>query len=341
MQGYAPGIGEVGRTADRLGEGHDEAVPTGAVVTLGETLGLVMGSAASPIRVGGQARFSFAGAESNVAIGLTRLGHQVCFVSRVGDDLIGRAVVDTMRGEGIDVSRVVVDPAAPTAMMLRQHRTADVLTVTYYRTGSAASTLSVADIPDNLVRAARLVHVTGITPALSPSACAATLHAVDTAYQAGVPVSLDVNYRAQLWSAAQAGDMLRPLLEHVDFVFGGDEELSLLEPRPSIEASIAAVRDHGPTQVVRKRGAAGATAYGPFGRLDADAVAVTAVDPVGAGDAFVAGYLSALLDGLDADGCLDRAVECGAFVASVHGDWEGLPRRPELGMLSRPEQVQR
>ena len=204
---------------------------TGPVVTLGESLGLVMGSPASPIRVGGQALFSFAGAESNVAIGLARLGHAVCFVSRVGDDIVGRAVVESMRGEGVDVDRVTVDTTVPTALMLRQHRTADVLTVDYYRTGCAGSALSVDDVPDELIRGARLLHVTGITPALSPSARAATVHAVDTAYEAGVPVSLDVNHRARLWSAEQAAQTLAPLLGHVELVFGGDDELTLLAPR--------------------------------------------------------------------------------------------------------------
>lgn len=314
---------------------------TGPVVTLGESLGLVMGSPASPIRVGAQALFSFAGAESNVAIGLARLGHRVCFVSRVGDDVVGRAVVESMRGEGVDVDWVTVDATAATALMLRQHRTADVLTVDYYRTGCAGSALSVDDVPVELIRSARLLHVTGITPALSPSARDATVHALDTAYDAGVPVSLDVNHRARLWPAERAGETLRPLVGRVGIVFGCDDELSLLEPRASIDESVKAILDTGPATVVRKRGAAGATAYWTFGHRDAGAVPVTVVDPVGAGDAFVAGYLSALLDGLDIAGCLDRAVECGAFAVSVRGDWEGLPRRAELGLLSRAERVQR
>ncbi|MGV1009744.1 MAG: sugar kinase [Dermatophilaceae bacterium] len=312
-----------------------------AVVTVGESLGLVMGGAAGPIRAGGPARFSFAGAESNVAIGLARLGHRVCFVSRVGDDVAGRAVVESLRGEGVDVGRVTVDTAAPTALMVRQHRTADVLTVDYYRSGSAASALSVDDVPDALIQGARLLHVSGITPALSTSAHAATVHALDTAHRAAVPVSLDVNYRARLWSPQQACDTLRRLLPHVDLVFGGEEELALLAPAAGVDGSVRDILAAGPTTVVRKRGAAGATAYGPFGQCDVAAVAVTAVDPVGAGDAFVAGYLSALLDGLDVTACLDRGAECGAFAVSVHGDWEGLPRRSELGLLRRVERVQR
>jgi 2-dehydro-3-deoxygluconokinase len=317
------------------------AVGARPVVTFGESLGLVMGTGAGPIRVGAPARFSFAGAESTVAVGLARLGHPVCYVSRVGDDVAGHAVVESLRGEGVDVERVTVDPTAPTALMLRQHRTADVLTVDYYRSGSAASALTADDLPEQLLAGARLLHVSGITPALSPTAHAATVHAVEAAHRAGVPVSLDVNYRTRLWSPRQAGQTLGALLSHVDLVFGGDAELTLLGSAGSVERCVEGIRTAGPTTVVRKRGAAGATAYGAFGQRDAAAVPVTVADPVGAGDAFVAGYLSALLDGLDVGGCLDRAVECGAFAVSVLGDWEGLPRRSELGLLGRAEQVQR
>lgn len=311
------------------------------VITLGESLGLVMGEAASPLRAGSPTRFSFAGAESNVAIGLARLGHSVAYVSRVGDDFIGRIVTETLAGEGVDVSGVVVDPDATTALMVRQHRTADALTVVYYRAGAAGSRLQPADVPD--LAGARLLHVTGITPALSASARETVTTAVRAARAAGTTVSLDVNHRGLLWSAAEAGTALAPLLDAVDVVFGGDDELVMLARRDDadVELAVKDVLQQRCSIVVRKRGAEGATAYGDFGAVERPALAVTAVDPVGAGDAFVAGYLSALLDGLDPGACLDRAVECGAFAVSVRGDWEGAARRSELGLLSRTERVHR
>ncbi len=317
--------------------------PTNTVdaITLGESLGLVMGEPAAPLRAGSTVRFSFAGAESNVAIGLARLGHPVSFVTRVGDDSIGRMITETLRGEGVDVSGIVVDPAAHTALMIRQHRTADTLTVTYYRDGAAGSRLDPGDVPD--LAGARLLHVTGITPALSSSARDTVTAAVRTARAAGLVVSLDVNYRSLLWSAAAAGAALAPLLDAVDIVFGGDDELLALAQRDDgdVDLAVSHLLQHRPSVVVRKRGSVGATAYGEFGVMERAALSVSAVDPVGAGDAFVAGFLSGLLDGVEPGGCLDRAVECGAFAVSVHGDWEGAPRRSELGMPARSERVQR
>lgn len=310
-------------------------------ITLGESLGLVMGEPATPLRAGSSVRFSFAGAESNVAIGLARLGHSVGFVSRVGDDFVGRMVTETLRGEGVDVSGVVVDETAPTALMVRQHRTADALTVLYYRDGAAGSRLQPDDVPD--LSGARLLHVTGITPALSASALKTVETAVRAARTAGLVVSLDVNHRALLWSAEAAGAALAPLLDAVDLVFGGDDELLALAQRDDtdVEAAVDSLLQQRPSVVVRKRGADGASVHGAFGVIERPALSVTAVDPVGAGDAFVAGFLSGLLDGVDPGACLERAVECGAFAVSVHGDWEGAARRSELGLLSRAERVHR
>lgn len=311
-------------------------------ITLGESLGLVMGEPAAPLRAGSPARFSFAGAESNVAIGLARLGHSAGFVSRVGDDLVGRMIVETLRGEGVDVSGVAFDREAPTALMVRQHRTADALSVLYYRDGAAGSRLRPSDVPD--LAGARLLHVTGITPALGASARETVSAAVRAARAAGLVVSLDVNHRSLLWSTAEAGAALAPLLDAVDIVFGGDDELLALAQHhgsDDIELAVKHLLQQRPSVVVRKRGADGATAYGEFGTIECAALPVTAVDPVGAGDAFVAGFLSGLLDDLDPAGCLARAVECGAFAVSVHGDWEGAARRSELGMLARSEAVHR
>jgi len=311
-------------------------------VMLGESLGLVMGEPAAPLRAGSPARFSFAGAESNVAIGLARLGHSAAFVTRVGDDLVGRIITESLRGEGVDVSGVVVDDEAPTALMVRQHRTADALSVLYYRDGAAGSRLQPADVPD--LTGARLLHVTGITPALSASARETVTVAVRAARDAGLVVSLDVNHRSLLWSTAEAGAALAPLLDAVDIVFGGDDELLALAQQHDAEHVDLAVKhllQQRPSVVVRKRGSDGATAYGEFGTLECLALPVTAVDPVGAGDAFVAGFLSGLLDDVDPAGCLARAVECGAFAVSVHGDWEGAARRSELGMLAKSEAVHR
>jgi 2-dehydro-3-deoxygluconokinase len=291
------------------------------VVTFGETMGVVRGP--GPFRLGGSVELTTAGAESNVAIGLARLGHGVRWIGRVGADEIGSLITRTLRAEGVDTAAVVVDDTRPTGLMLREQRVGAVARVSYYRTGSAGGALAYADIEPHLP-GARLLHLTGITAALGPAAADAVGRAAHAAHAAGVPVCLDVNHRSRLWSAAAARDMLRPLLPDVDILVASEQELPIVADE-SAELPV-------PLLVV-KRGAAGARAYTRDGALDVAARTVAAVDVVGAGDAFVAGLLSATLDGLPLDARLARAVTVAAFAVGHAGDWEGLPTRAELDLL--------
>ena len=310
-------------------------------VTIGESLGLFRGDTAGPLGVGSGHTFSFAGAESNVSIGLARLGHQVAMLGRVGDDAAGHVIAERLHAEGVDLSGLVVDQAAPTALMLRQSRTVDRITASYYRHGSAGSRLGRADLDLARIRSAKVLHTSGITLAISPTARDAIEHAVKIASAAGVTVSLDINHRSQLWRRKEAQEALHALVDQVDVLFGSERELRLLTDKTGPEAIAAAVGDLGPAEVVVKRGALGALALAD-GETDAvPPVPVTTVDPVGAGDAFVAGYLSARLEGHGLAGRLQRGALCGAFAVSVPGDWEGLPRRGELDLLSGDEDVHR
>ncbi len=312
------------------------------VVTLGETMALVSNTEAGPLRQGDLLRLSFAGAESNVAIGLARLGHRVGWVGRVGDDAFGRMILAGLRGEGVDVSKAQVDLETRTAVMVKERRTADAVRVGYYRRGFAGSRLSPADVDDAYVAGARVLHVTGITPALSETADAAVERAVELARRAGVLVSFDVNYRSALWSPDQAGARLRRLVPRVDLVFASlDETALLVGEQPGPEHTAKALAGLGPREVVVKLGSRGALAYVDGTVQRRPAVPVRAVDPVGAGDAFVAGYLAALLDGGDVADRLDLATRTGAFAVTVAGDWEGAPTRAELGLLGGDGLVQR
>lgn len=298
------------------------------VVTFGETM--VALRSAGPLTVPGTLTARLAGAESTVAIGLARLGHRVRWVSRVGDDAYGSVLVRTLRGEGVDMSGVEVDVTRPTGLMLASARTADITSVTYYRAGSAASALS----PDDVTRLgpASILHVSGITPALSPSTAEAVRAAVGSGSYS--VVSLDVNYRSRLWSRESAAEVLRPLLPHLSIVVGSPDELLLLA-----EGGVPELVARG-LEVVEKRGAHGAALWPagwPEGAVEVPAVPVTVVDVVGAGDAFTAGYLSGILDGLAPLDRLRRAVRVAAFCVSTPGDYEGLPTRPELDRLQLVE----
>jgi 2-dehydro-3-deoxygluconokinase len=299
------------------------------VVTFGEAMAVLRGD--GPLRVGPSMQLSVAGAESNVAIGLARLGHAARWAGRVGDDELGALVLRTLRAEGVDTIWTCVDPERPTGLMLREHRVGDIVRVQYYRSGSAGGAITTDDVLPALDEGARVLHVTGVTPALGDAAAECVRAAIDRAGEIGALVSLDVNYRARLWPAAAARDQLRRLLRGVNVLFASEHEL------PLVAAGPAELLDEGVREVVVKRGAAGASSYTAEGVTTAAAKAIRVVDVVGAGDAFAAGYLSALLDGGGVAARLERAVITGAFAVAHHGDWEGSPNRAELHLLDAAE----
>lgn len=309
---------------------------------------LTLGEAMVSFRTGGPFAFGqpvtphLAGAETNVAIGLSRLGHSTEWLGRVGADAFGAEVLRTLRAEGVGVGHAVVDDGAPTGLMFLEQRTADLTQVDYRRSGAAGSRLCADDLWASATDGLRVLHLTGITPALSSSASATVTRAAELARAAGVLVSLDVNHRARLWSRRDASAALRPLLDHVALLVASEDELDIVADGPEGRA-VERLLASGVQQVAVKRGSAGATLHTTDGRVDASAVPVTAVDPVGAGDAFCAGLISAVLDDLDAAARLERAVLMGAWAVSTRGDWQGLPQRGELMALAghRPGEIVR
>ncbi|MDX3655872.1 sugar kinase [Streptomyces sp. ID05-26A] len=289
------------------------------VLTLGETMGAFR--AAGPFRLGGTAELTVAGAESNVAIGLARLGHAVRWTGVTGADEIGSLVRRTLLAEQVDVTAARITPDATTGLILFEPRTADITRVLYYRSGSAGSLLSTEDVCRSFAAGVpRIVHVTGITPALSESARAAVAEAVHLGHEAGSTVSLDINFRSKLWSRARAAEVIQPLLERVDVLIASDDELPI-------------AGDHHVPEVVLKHGADGAAVHTPDGTWSVAAHRLTVADTTGAGDAFVAGYLSGHLDGVDAQARLQRGNAVAAFAVATPGDWQGLPTRTDLDLL--------
>jgi 2-dehydro-3-deoxygluconokinase len=298
------------------------------VVTLGEVLVALVADEGRPLSAPGTFTPFVAGAEANVAMGLARLGRQVAFVGRVGDDGLGQMIRRGLRSEGVDVRWLSDDRDAPTGALARDRRSFPPPEVVYLRRGSAASRLEPADVnaAGEVIAGARWLHLTGITPALSPSCRSAVNSALQFARAGGVRVSLDVNLRRRLWSEQEAAPVLRELAERCDLVIAGEDEATLLCGSPEA----AALAERFGVEVVVKLGARGAVGS-RGGELAQDAgIAVAAVDVVGAGDAFTAGYLDALLDGADLGECLRRANACGAVAVSAVGDATGLPTRAEL-----------
>jgi 2-dehydro-3-deoxygluconokinase len=294
------------------------------VVCLGEAMVTVRSH--GRMRIGGAATMSVAGAESNVAIGLSRLGHEVAWVGRVDSGELGELVVRTLRAEGVVVDGVQRDARRPIGVMFREQRTGDIVHVAYVRRGSSGSALDPDELEAALAPPPTLLHVSGITPALSESNASATARALRRARDAGAVTSLDVNYRSRLWSRDEASAALRPMLADVDVLFASTDELSLVLDVDPPSGPVA--------EVVVTHGADGAEAWdgGQHARLPARSV--VSVDPVGAGDAFVAGYLSARLDGHGLKERLARGTDVAAVAVGSAGDWEGLPTREELAAFA-------
>lgn len=302
------------------------------LLTFGEAL--VSLRSAGPLATGGALTMHLAGAESNVAIGLARLGHRTAWAGRVSDDELGRYVLRQLRAEGVDVDHVTRDPERLAGLMFLERRTADLTRVGYHRAGSAGSALHLDDLRPALAAGTRVLHLTGITPALSETAREASRWAAETASRAGALVCLDVNHRARLWSRDDARAVLTPLAGYASVLVASADELDLVGEAGADEVTVVAgLLDRGVETVLVKLGGDGARAYTRDGVRHTPALPVTAVDTVGAGDAFTAGYLSGHLDGLDLAGRLRRAVTLGAFAVAGHGDWEALPRRDELSLL--------
>lgn len=308
---------------------------TARVATVGETMALMRTRDIGSLRHVSDLVLGIGGAESNVAIGLRRLGIDVKWLGRVGDDPLGERVTREIRAEGVDVHGVI-DPHAPTGLMLKERPSASSTAVFYYRSGSAGSCLQADDIPPGWIEDVELVHVSGITALLSDSARDCVLTAISRAQAAGVRVSFDVNYRSTLAPADVAGPLLRKIAENADLVFGGPDELQLLYPDGGPAEAAQRLARCGRSEVVLKKGAEGAAVYSSDAVVESPGFTVDVVDTVGAGDAFVAGYFSGLLEGLDVPGRLHRANACGAMLCLTPGDWESSPTLSDVERFCQP-----
>ncbi|MFD8210795.1 sugar kinase [Streptomyces sp. NPDC059695] len=331
------------------------------VVCLGESMVTFLPS--RPGRLADVPSFTRAigGAESNVACALAAAGHRVRWVGRVGRDGFGDHLVSTLGGHGVDVTAVGRDPHRPTGVYFRtdQDRATDAHEVVYYRAGSAASAMSPATVPYASVGDARILHLTGITAALSAD-CLALMREL-TAPRPGRPlVSFDVNHRAGLWRDGAAAEVLLGLARDADVVFVGADEAERLWGTADPAAIRSLLRE--PAVLVVKRGGEDAVAFerragetarcggpapgtgfapvhGAAPRTAPDTVTrapaprVAPVSPVGAGDAFAAGFLSATLRGLGTVARLRHGHLAAAAVLTVPGDFAAPPRRGHADRL--------
>lgn len=314
------------------------ANPTLDVVTLGEALVALTAEQIGPMRNATTFRRHAAGSELNVAVGLARLGLRCGWVGRLGDDEFGHFLFEYLRAEGVDTSRVRFEADAPTGIYFKEWRVSGRVRVQYYRRYSAATRMQPEDLDEGYLAGARWLHVTGITPALGEGPRRTIRAALAAARRLGVPVSLDPNYRSLLWDREEAAAVLRELARDVTVLLPSLQEAQVLVGPGDAEELTPRLLDLGPEQVVIKAGARGAyyaTRSGESGWVPPFRVEV--VDPVGAGDAFAAGFLAGLLEGKCTEDAIRLGHACGAFAVGVPGDTEGLPFRAEVEQFLREQ----
>lgn len=294
------------------------------VVTFGETMGLMFPAGSKGLEYSPLLEQSFGGAESNLAIGLARLGHSIGWFGLLGSDPIGNAIQKRLRGEGVDVSRSTRVADAPTGLMLRE-AVAGKTSVYYYRKFSAASTMTPSHLDEAYIGGAKLLHVTGITPALSECCRETVLEAIRIAKRNGVRVCFDPNLRLKLWTIEAARETLLPIAREADYFLPGLDELKLLYDTNDTDVIFGKLHELGNVSIVKggeaetlivENGAIDRVPFFPVERV---------VDTVGAGDGFCAGFLAGILRGLSTTEAVRIGSLIGAMVVQVEGDWQGLP----------------
>ena len=307
------------------------------LVTLGESMLRFSTPIGGALERAARLDVNVAGAESNVAITARRMGLSAGWLSRLPDNPLGKLVSNTVASQGVDVSRVIwtqqgrmgtyyLEIAAPP----RANR------VIYDRAGSAITAISVDEIDWDYVAQARLLHLTGITPALGPS-CAAVVHrAIDVAHKRHVPISFDLNYRAKLWSPADAAARLTPLLQGIHILRAGVDEANALfglsgdaaqvarELRARFDAHITLVTDGS-------RPAAADDGTHVYTRA---CHPVQIVDEIGAGDAFSAGFLVKYLETRNVESSLAFAQALAALKLTYTGDLAWCTRQDVEALIA-------
>jgi 2-dehydro-3-deoxygluconokinase len=302
------------------------------VATFGEMMLLLVADRPGPLEDVPSFHKRTAGAETNFAIGMARLGLRVSWASRLGTDSMGRYLLGEMRREGVDCSHVVCDPTQRTGFQFKGRVTEGDPPVEYHRKGSAASQMTPADIDAEWLTSARHLHATGVFPAISATALATARKTLELMRAAGRTISFDPNLRPTLWATPE--DMRREinaLAFQADWVLPGLEEGRFLTGEETPEAIARFYRERGAKLVAVKLGPEGAYYDSESGSGYVPGFPVQeVVDTVGAGDGFAVGVVSALLEGRSVVDAVRRGAWIGARAVQVLGDTEGLPTRAQL-----------
>lgn len=306
---------------------HPDDEPLSEILCLGETMVLLASPKGLPLASAATVDLFVAGAESNVASGLAHFGHGVEWFGRVGNDPFGNRILTFLHDKGVNSPGVRVDRARPTGVYFKDQAAGN-STVYYYRARSAASAMTTTDLADLRISERRLCHVSGITAALS-STCDDALQRIIVERDPGTTlISFDVNYRPGLWDVATAAPRLLELARASDIVVVGRDEADTLWTTGETQG----VRDLLPDvpQLIVKDAHLGATHFNELGSTFVPALAVEVLEPVGAGDAFAAGFLSGFLHGWDAKQSLRLGHIMAGFTLRHVSDLPELPAASDI-----------
>lgn len=272
----------------------------------------------------------FGGDTSNAVIAAARQGARCAYLTRVGDDAFGAQFLALWRDEGVDTSGVEVDAAAHTGLYFVQHGP-DGHAFSYLRRGSAASLMTPASLDGGLIERARFLHVSGISLAISTSACDTVFAAIARARAAGVQVSLDSNLRLRLWPLDRARAVLREALCHADLFLPSMDDMQHLTGNDDPERTLDWIRDAGATRVVvLKLGKDGSIIDDGKTRTPVAALRVDAVDATGAGDCFAGSLLARRCQGDDWADAVRYANVAAALSTLGYGAVDPLPRAEQV-----------
>ena len=302
------------------------------VLLIGEPMALLIADTTGPLEEVESFTRKLAGAEVNVAIGLTRLGHTATYVTRLGEDPFGIYTKATLEKEGISTDFITFDEEYKTGMMLKGKVLDGDPHVAYYRKGSAASKMTPELMETLDLSSFDLVHMTGILPALSPECRKATKRLMERAKEAGITVSFDPNLRPSLWESKEVMvETLNDLAELADIVLPGIEEGLTLMGSDDPKEIADFYQGLGAKQVVVKVGSNGAYARDQkISTMIPGFKVETVVDTVGAGDGFATGVISGVIEGLSFNDSVLRGNAIGSIQVQHASDNEALPTRDEL-----------
>jgi fructokinase len=276
------------------------------------------------------------GAPGNSAVGLAKLGRSVAMLSKVGDDAFGRLLTGTIAASGASIDAIIVSKQHLTGVAVVTLDAQGDRDFLFYRQDCADVNYAPEEVPEDLIRAARILHVNSLVLA-SPVSASAQRHALALAQAAGILISVDPNLRPLLWDSREAMiAAAREVIAVATILKIGEDELQIITGIADTEAALESIWHEGLRVVAITRGAAGATILTRQARVSVPGIAVKVVDTTGCGDSFMAAFLTGLLDSnLDLSAgnlaAIGRfACAAGAITATAPGGMDAMPTRAGL-----------